>query len=137
MDSVSLPRSIYDTMHADVARRSPEEACGLLGGRFEGAAAIVTRCWALTNRLHSPVRFQIDPLEQLQVFDALEAEGLELVGIYHSHPCGPDHPSATDIAEAYYPEAASLIWSDQEAGWQLNAFHIMGKQSHPLFIQFW
>jgi proteasome lid subunit RPN8/RPN11 len=47
----------------------------------------------------------------------MEAQGLEMVGIYHSHPHGPDSPSPTDIAEAYYPDAVYLIWFRQDGEW--------------------
>ena len=42
---------------------------------------------------------------------AMEAEGLELIAIYHSHPDGPARPSATDVANAYYPDTVQLIIS--------------------------
>jgi proteasome lid subunit RPN8/RPN11 len=54
----------------------------------------------------------------------MEAAGLDLAAIFHSHPNGPAEPSATDVAQAYYPEAAYLILSPAAAGWQGRAFTI-------------
>ena len=71
------------------------------------------RHFITTNVLHSAVRYRIDPAEQLAGLQPDRRSGLELVGIYHSHPNGPDG-LATDIAEAYYPEAVYLIWCGQE-----------------------
>jgi proteasome lid subunit RPN8/RPN11 len=37
--------------------------------------------------------------------------GLELTGIYHSHPNGQNEPSPRDIELAYYPDTAYVIIS--------------------------
>lgn len=114
-------------MRAHVLACLPEEACGLLGGRIDGAQATVKVVIPVENVLHSPVRFRMDPRKQLQVFNRLDDLGLELVGIFHSHPTGPNAPSATDLAEFYYPGVAFLIWSPGDEGWQLRAFRIAGE----------
>ncbi len=98
----------------------PEEACGLLGGY----GSIVKRIIPVTNRLHSPVRFYMEPSELLKALEALEEEGLELVGIFHSHPHGPSVPSETDLREFAYPESLMVIISPQGKDWQLRAFEI-------------
>jgi proteasome lid subunit RPN8/RPN11 len=41
----------------------------------------------------------------------IRAARLELLGIYHSHPEGENKPSPTDIARAFYPDAAYFIIS--------------------------
>ncbi len=135
MDSLIIPIAIYQEMLAEVSRRAPEEACGLLGGVVQGGQGLAARAWALTNRLHSPVRYQIDPLEQLAAFQAMDDAGLSLVAIYHSHPHGPPHPSPTDIAEAFYPESVYLIWAHDGERWSAQAFHIQNEQTHPVIIQ--
>jgi proteasome lid subunit RPN8/RPN11 len=91
--------------HLDACR--PQEGCGLVGGR-EGRAALVL---PVENLLHSPVRFQMEPIAQLRAMETIDRAGLELAAVYHSHPAGPAHPSATDLAEFYYPEALALIVS--------------------------
>ena len=75
------------------------------------------------NQAQSPVRFVMDPYEQLQAFDWIESNGLDLLGIFHSHPAGPETASATDIAEAAY-EVVHLIWSRKQDRWQVRGFWI-------------
>jgi proteasome lid subunit RPN8/RPN11 len=75
------------------------------------------------NQAQSPVRFVMDPYEQLQAFNWIEANGLDLLGIFHSHPAGPELASATDIAEAAY-EVVHVIWSRKESHWQARGFWI-------------
>ena len=107
MATLTLSRAVLDEMLAHVAGLWPEEACGLVGGR-DGRAV---RLYPVENTRHSPVAFEMDPLQQINAMLAMEAEGLELIAIYHSHPDGPARPSATDVANAYYPDAVQLIIS--------------------------
>ena len=37
--------------------------------------------------------------------------GLDVIGFYHSHPRTPATPSASDLAEAWYPDHLYLIVS--------------------------
>lgn len=41
----------------------------------------------------------------------MRAAGLDLLGIYHSHPNTRNEPSARDIERAHYPETPYLIVS--------------------------
>jgi proteasome lid subunit RPN8/RPN11 len=43
--------------------------------------------------------------------DVTRAEPSEVVGFYHSHPAGPDGPSATDRAQARWPDHVYVIVS--------------------------
>jgi proteasome lid subunit RPN8/RPN11 len=71
----------------------------------------------------------MDPEDQLKAFYWLEEHGLDLLAIFHSHPSGPSHPSATDLAEFAYPGVLYLIWSPGIHGpdWQLHAFRLEGR----------
>ena len=109
--SLRLPRDFADAIIDQARAEHPNEACGLLAGTNSSA----TKLFQTTNAERSPVIYRIDPKEQFRVFKAIEDEGLELVGIYHSHTRSPAYPSATDVAQAYYPEAVYLIISLAEA----------------------
>lgn len=107
MTPLILPHALLNEMLSHVSGLWPEEACGLIGGR-DGQAV---RLYPVENVRHSPVAFEMEPLQQIKAMLAMEAEGLELIAIYHSHPNGPARPSATDVANAYYPDAVQLIIS--------------------------
>lgn len=119
---IVISTSEFDRMRQDVAAKLPEEGCGLLIGKFDQQTAWVEHTFPMTNILHSPTRYLLDPREQYEAFRWLETNQLELAGIYHSHPYGPPHPSETDTAEAFYPEACYLIWSNCDAQWSCRAF---------------
>ncbi|HSB67460.1 MAG TPA: Mov34/MPN/PAD-1 family protein, partial [Anaerolineales bacterium] len=61
---------------------------------------------------------------QVKAFLEIERRGWEMVGIYHTHPHGPEVPSQTDRSEAFYPESVYIILSGQAGGWQGRGFLI-------------
>jgi proteasome lid subunit RPN8/RPN11 len=117
---VRIPAKLYRQAIDHATFCLPEEACGLVGG-LDGVAAWIT---PITNQLHSPVRFRMDPSEQLRAFQSLEAQSIELIAIFHSHPQGPPNPSATDVREFNYPGVLTLIISPIQGDWQMRAFWI-------------
>ena len=114
-----ISRKHWQEMLDHVDKHAPLEACGLLAGRYDRVEKVI----AVRNQAQSPVRFVMEPYEQLQAFDWIESTGLDLLGIFHSHPAGPETVSATDIAEAAY-EVVHLIWSRSQDHWQARGFWI-------------
>ncbi len=118
---LTIPRPLYDAMIQHLQDEYPLEACGLLAGQD----GVVSRQYPIENILRSPVAYEMEPTQQIQAIIALEEAGLELAAIYHSHPHGPSAPSETDVALAYWPEAAYIIVSLQDrAAPQTRAFAI-------------
>ena len=112
-----LHQQIVDIVQAHIESCLPLEACGLLAGKGE----IVQQVLTVTNQAKSPVRFRMDPFEQIRAFERIESSGLDLLGIFHSHPFGPEAASATDIAEAAYA-VVHVIWSMQTGAWKARGF---------------
>jgi proteasome lid subunit RPN8/RPN11 len=110
----------------------PEEACGILGG----IEAEVFEVHPVTNVLHSPVRYRMDPQEQYNAMRHIDDSGHEIVGIFHSHVSGPEGPSITDLAEANYPESAYLIWSRMYREWKCKAYLISDGRAMEIPILF-
>lgn len=108
-------------MFAHLDAVAPEEGCGLLGGSPDGR---VIKVYLVTNELHSPVRYRMAPTELVSALMEIEAHGWELLAIFHSHPGGLAVPSATDIAEAHYPDSAYIICAPLAVGWRARAFTI-------------
>ena len=57
----------------------------------------------MTNARPGPVSYEMDPEEQFRVLRDLRQGGLDLVGIFHSHPGSPAYPSSIDVEKAYWP----------------------------------
>ncbi len=118
---INLPRKLRHQMLRHVMSVLPEEACGFVAGKGRDAFAVLP----VTNSLHSPVRFMMDPLEQLNAMQWIEQNGLDVMAIYHSHPSGPAAPSATDLAEHSFPEALGMLWSRSGSRWRLRCFEML------------
>ncbi len=76
----------------------------------------------------------MDPYEQLEAFDWIESNGLDLLGIFHSHPAGPESVSATDIIEAAY-EVVHVILSRKTGVWKARGFWIEGGRALEVDLQ--
>ncbi len=124
----------YEEMLQHVADHVPLEACGLLAGKNERVEKVIP----IRNQAQSPVRFVMDPYEQLRAFEWIDSQALELIGIFHSHPAGPETVSATDIREAAY-EVVHVILSPAGNAWRMRGFWIEEGQAYeiPLTIQNW
>ncbi|HEX6032863.1 MAG TPA: M67 family metallopeptidase [Anaerolineales bacterium] len=116
---LTISQTHWREMLEHVDKHVPREACGLLAGKNDR----VEKVMPVRNQTQSPVRFVMDPYEQLQAFDWIESHGLELLGIFHSHPAGPATASMTDIAEAAY-DVVHIIWSRSQGHWQARGFWI-------------
>lgn len=106
-------------MIAHVDAHAPLEACGLLAGLNSKVDAVIE----VANQARSEVRFEMEPVGQLKAFEWIDAKGLELVGIFHSHPAGPETVSPTDIAEAAY-NVVHIVLSRMNGVWQAKGFWI-------------
>ena len=120
MKQLTIRKEFWEQICAHVNASLPEEACGLLAGKDEHVDEIYT----VPNMLHSPIKYRMDPEDQLRAFLEIERGGMELIGIFHSHPTGPAHPSETDIAEAYYPDSAYVIVSPGNGYWIAHGYLI-------------
>ena len=120
---LKLTSEHWQIMQEHVAAQAPLEACGLLAGKLDSVETVLK----MRNADQSPVRFHLDAQEQYNAFMWMETNGLDLVGIFHSHPSGPETVSATDIAEAAY-DVVNIIWSRTKEIWNAHGFWIENGQ---------
>lgn len=103
---------LIDAIRAHAEAAYPEECCGYLLGTFDGHGCTVSALFEAANRSATPGRhFVLDPPSYLAASRAAEAQGLDVVGCYHSHPDHPARPSATDLAAATFPGYRYVIVS--------------------------
>lgn len=126
---IKLSKEDFEEMTAYARKELPDEACGLIAGRIEGADRIIEKVYYLTNTDHSSRHFSIDPKEQLAAVKDMRTRGLTLLGNWHSHPETPSRPSEEDKRLARDSKASYLILSLMEEIPVLNAFHMEGSQS--------
>ena len=112
---LKLKKSDYDKMLKHCKDGLPNESCGLLAGTVEGEVKTVTKIYLLTNIDASNEHFSMDPKEQFAALKDARANGVEMIGNFHSHPESPSRPSEEDKRLAYDPSIEYLILSLQEA----------------------
>lgn len=108
-----------EAMRQYVSDQAPIESCGLLAGRQDSVETVIQ----VRNAEQSPVRFRMDAQDQYNAFMWIEENGLDLIGIFHSHPSGPATVSGTDIAEAAY-DVIHVVWSPCVGIWSARGFRI-------------
>ena len=119
---MQLDRIFFDEMVEHGLAAFPNESCGLLAGK-EGRPV---KFFPMANRDASPVTYRLDPREQLKVFDEMDEQGLDLLGIFHTHTHSEAYPSETDRGQAFYPEAEYLVMSlTDRANPVLRSFEIV------------
>ena len=108
-----LNRQVHETIAAHGAASYPYEGCGLLLGSTADGHTVVRQARPMANvwpvEGEKPERFRIDPADWLTVEMAAAAEGLDVVGIFHSHPDHPPVASPRDLAWASWPGYSYLI----------------------------
>lgn len=106
--AIRIPRDLVSAL-VQLAQLEPtRECCGLLAGQ----AGSIARIYRATNAAGNPATsYEIAPRELFSLMREIRTVGLELTGIYHSHPNGQNEPSPRDIELAYYPDTAYVIIS--------------------------
>jgi proteasome lid subunit RPN8/RPN11 len=108
MDEVRLARDVAAVLLSHARSKPDEECCGLLAGR----CGVLTHALPALNAAEQrAMSYEIAPKELFCMMREIREAGLELLGIYHSHPNSDNQPSARDIERAYYPDAAYFILS--------------------------
>ncbi len=99
-----LGRPAAEAILRHCLREHPDEACGLLVGPLLPGALPdrIVAAHASENLAADRRRgYLIDPQLHLRLQRELRGTATEVVGVYHSHPDGPAHPSARDRREAW------------------------------------
>ena len=104
---VQIERRFRDEIVQQALEEFPNEACGLIAAKDGNPV----RVYRMRNADASPATYRLDPKDQLRAFDEIEADGLELYAIYHSHTHSEAYPSETDRRQAFYPESYYLVLS--------------------------
>ena len=100
-----IDRALLEQIVAQARAEAPNECCGIIAARDGQAVAV----HPARNTAASPLRYEMDGMEQYRIQTAIEDAGHELGAIYHSHTRTAPYPSQTDINLAFYPEALYVI----------------------------
>ena len=125
-------------LHAE--RTYPNECCGAMLGHLSGEKKQVVAAVPIENSFsgEQKVRYEVRPEDLLEADRAARARGLDLIGIFHSHPDCDAYFSQTDLkhscpwysfvvlsvyngkfdhAKSFLPDADQTKADDEELVW--------------------
>jgi proteasome lid subunit RPN8/RPN11 len=130
---LTLTPAIRARIEAHAVEAYPHEACGVIVGRATAGAREGVSAHRTGNlnveRAHD--RFTLDPKDYMRIDREARAQGLDIIGIYHSHPDHPAQPSETDRQQAW--EGYSYVIVSVKAGKVADflSFELRGEQFAP------
>ena len=98
---MKIAASALQDIRAHGAEGYPNEICGIMvGPRGEGRVTEVRRARNIIVE-RSRDRYEIDPRDHIRIQRQADADGLDIVGYYHSHPDHPAQASRFDTERAW------------------------------------
>ena len=118
---LQLDRALLEQIVAQAHAEAPNECCGIIAAKDGTAVAV----HPAKNAAASPLRYEMDGMEQYRIQTAIEDAGHELGAIYHSHTRTDPVPSQTDINLAFYPDALYVIVGVKDEEPDVRAWRIV------------
>lgn len=109
---LKISREQFEEIVAHGLEGKPLEICGFLAGRSTPDEKVVTEVFRIESDDQSELTYSMNPLQQLRAEKEIRARGLEILGIYHTHPATVPYPSKTDVARAHWGETDDLLFPD-------------------------
>src|SRR6185369_1053422 len=126
---IKFERRAQEQMTAIGERGYPHEICGVMLGK-SGDPRLVTEVFECGNlNKHKPeTRYDMDPKDDLKGEALARQKGLDVLGIFHSHPDHPDKASETD-RQAAWPGFSYVIMSIQKGKYASMRSWVLDDQS--------
>jgi proteasome lid subunit RPN8/RPN11 len=96
---IEIEAKPWQIMVSHAERTYPTECCGAMLGQVQGEKKLVTEALPLENAFggRQNDHYEIRPEDLLAADKAARAQGLDLIGIFHSHPDCAAYFSETDL----------------------------------------
>jgi proteasome lid subunit RPN8/RPN11 len=106
--TMKISKALLAQIHAHLEAGYPNEACGVMLGRSGAITEVVSTDNTRSDSARN--RYLIDPLAYMKIERDADKRGLQVLGIYHSHPDVAARPSQFDLDHAW-PNLSYLIVS--------------------------
>ena len=96
---ITIEPNAWQVMVEHAKATYPNECCGAMLGRIDGDGKVVTSAVALENAFGGPQgeRYELRSEDLLKADAEARRQGLDLIGIFHSHPDCDAYFSKTDL----------------------------------------
>lgn len=124
---LELPAAIVGQIQAHAEQAYPDEGAGLLLGSADAGVKRVTAILTLANTREGEARrtrYLLSAEDYLRGEEEADRRGLEVLGVFHSHPDHPNWPSEFDRQWAWpnFSYVITSVWSGRAAdsrAWRL------------------
>ena len=125
-----LPQEVRKEIERWIGGGYPEETCGLLVGSTGVGRTETSRATRARNRNRERARdrYDLDPEDFLAADLAARREGLEIVGVWHSHPDHPAEPSETDRTAAWEGWSYLIVEVTARGVAALRSWRLLGER---------
>lgn len=138
-DAGSVPQSlrlcprVFASIRAAAAEGADQERGGLIAGRRAVPSWTILRFVRLANTAADQRRhFRFSAVDFARAVGDCERDGLEFLGFVHSHPNGPQTPSATDRREAWRGCVHGIVGPDNGSANAVAFYWCTHEHMHPL-----
>ena len=96
---IRVEAEAWAAMVAHAEATFPNECCGAMIGKIDGESKVVTRALPMENAYTGTQedRYELRPEDLLKADRDARAAGMDLIGIFHSHPDCDAYFSKTDL----------------------------------------
>jgi proteasome lid subunit RPN8/RPN11 len=96
---ITIDGKAWEMMVAHAESKFPNECCGAMIGNIDGSEKRVTLAVPLENAYSGAqgARYELRPQDLLEADRRARSSGLDLIGIFHSHPDCDAYFSKTDL----------------------------------------
>ena len=91
-----LTKEQRELLSTEAINKKPNESCALLFGKKDIDKISIIEIYSTENIEKSPINFTISNEQLIQGYKIAEDKGLDVIGIFHSHPDSEPYPSETD-----------------------------------------
>jgi proteasome lid subunit RPN8/RPN11 len=107
---LSLSQEQFEKIVAQGLEGKPLEICGFLAGQTTADGKQVVEVFPIESDDKSELTYSMNPLQQMKAEREIRERGLEIIGIYHTHPATVPYPSKTDVARAHWGDTDDLLF---------------------------
>ncbi len=93
---VKISKEVFENLEDIQKNMGVYERCGLFFGTLKKKDIHIVEMIEIENVKRSSVEFELDPIQALRAFEKAEEMGLDVVGVWHTHPEWIAYPSNKD-----------------------------------------
>lgn len=131
---LKISKNLINTIFKQSEEGYPFEICGFILGKQDYTANIREVLEVIQvenqNKERANDRFEISPRDYIKVEEYADSKGMQIVGIYHSHPDHPDRPSQTDRAYALEDMSYIIVSVNNAKAERFRSWQLINDQFH-------